>query len=118
MKRDMDLVRKILLALEEHSEADSIFELTIPDCEQEVVGYHVMLMAEGGLIQAEDVSDMTDCDWWPRRLTWAGHDFLDSARDNSIWNRAKAKIGSTIGSASFDVFKSLLVKFGSEAMDL
>jgi hypothetical protein len=41
------------------------------------------------------------------RLTWAGHEFLDAARENQIWNQAKDSIGK-IGGASLQIWMMVL----------
>lgn len=53
MKRDMDLVIKILEYLEAREEISVIRELEIPGYDQGVVAYHVCRMYEGGLLDAE-----------------------------------------------------------------
>ena len=40
-------------------------------------------------------------------LTWFGHEFLDSARQNQVWNLTKDAIGK-IGGASLDIWLALL----------
>ena len=39
------------------------------------------------------------------RLTWAGHDFLDSTRDSKIWNKAKEQVLKSGASWTFDILK-------------
>ena len=43
-------------------------------------------------------------------LTWAGHDFLDSIRDESVWSAVKKKLTAVGGSASIDVLKALVTQ--------
>ena len=38
-------------------------------------------------------------------LTWDGADFLESMRDQRVWNRAKDTMKKTVGSTTFDVVK-------------
>ena len=117
MKRDMDLVRDILLAVEEHD--DDRFrplELDIPDRPQPEVSYHVMLLADAGLIDAADLSSPNRLDWRPRRLTWAGHEFLEVARNNSIWSRAKQRVTQSTDGLAFDLLKSVLLALAKESL--
>jgi hypothetical protein len=44
---------------------------------------------EQGLIQGHDMSHMQGRDYKPRRLTAAGHDYLDTIRDPEIWRQTK-----------------------------
>jgi hypothetical protein len=81
MKRDMDLVRSILLAIEK---ADTpLNELDIPGYDDDdVIVYHVGIMTQAGLIQEAEI-DFRDSHTGVV-LTWAGHEFLDAARLSSI----------------------------------
>lgn len=106
MKRDMDLVRRILLEIEESDEWRS-GAITYEDVDDEVVSYHVMLLFEAGLIDAIDVSTNT-LRWHARSLTWHGHEFLDAARDDTRWILAKETISSKIGSLPFDILNQVL----------
>lgn len=54
MKRDMDLVRKILLALEAHPEPWDWFELKIDGHSGVEVSYHLKLISQAGLIEASE----------------------------------------------------------------
>jgi len=53
MKRDMDLCRNILLVLEECEQQGGWVDINIPEHSYEEVTFHVRLLAEAGLIDAE-----------------------------------------------------------------
>lgn len=92
MKRDMDLARSIMLALEESpgpNLVDIYMEAYVQGHTPEEISYHVMLLHEAGLIKALDMSSFGQYDWSPERLTWEGHEFLESSRDEGIWKKAK-----------------------------
>lgn len=42
------------------------------------------------------------------RLTMQGHDFLEAARNDTVWNKAK-HAATKVGGVSIDVFKDLLL---------
>ena len=107
MKRDMDLVRLILLEIEKSSEDPrSQVRLKIQNYTFEQVSYHIMIMHEADLIEAVDSSTMGSSSvWYPKRLTWYGHEFLDAARNDSIWKKAKEKASSM----NFELLKELLL---------
>ena len=84
MKRDMDLVREILITIEEGNLALDGLEY-----DQDQIYLHVELMKEHGLVEAVIVPDIDGAEHKillcsVKRLTWEGHDFLESARDESI----------------------------------
>lgn len=54
----------------------------------------------------------------PLSMTWPGHDFLDAARSESIWTRAKQHLGVNWASVPFEVLKALLVKLISQSVGL
>ena len=92
MKRDMDLIRQILNNAEardfENGEPPEAYQAqTIEEA------YQIVLMNDAGLVQADYVSEAgTPVSATIYRLTWAGHDFLDATRDDTIWKKAKETI--------------------------
>jgi len=70
MKRDPDLVREILLAIEKSDdEPMGWIDLELPDRSAVEVAYHVQLLDEAGLLVAQELSTMGGYDWKPKRLT-------------------------------------------------
>lgn len=117
MKRDMDLVRLLLLKLEETSDDPRLWiDLEIPNYTSEEVSYHIMILNEAGLIEACDLSTMGrgNSIWRPKRLTSSGHEFLDAARNESIWNKAKEKASSM----NFELLKELLLGLARQQLGL
>ena len=114
MNRDMDLARNILLQIE----AAPYNEVHLDLCGRnpDEIAYHVMLLAEAGLIEALDASGMGDFQWIPQRLTWEGHEFLDAARSETVWNRAKDLLKEKGGGTAFEVLKALLIQLAKQAV--
>ena len=56
MKRDMELVRQILLAIEAHKDMKQKIKPEIEGYSEEQIMYHVKILADAGLIEAIDVS--------------------------------------------------------------
>jgi hypothetical protein len=92
MKRDMDLIRQILANTEardfESGEPPEPYQAqTVEEA------YQIALMNDAGLVLADCTSETgTPVGATIFRLTWAGHDFLDAARDDAIWKKAKDTI--------------------------
>ena len=91
MKRDMDLIRELLLTLEnidsrinKRLHFQSYDELS--HYENEKVVYHYYLLADAGFL---DGMVMPTQAMRFSKLTWKGHDFLDSVRDPEIWSHTK-----------------------------
>ena len=118
MKRDMDLVRTILLALADSDEPLLSTDLVTDEHSRDVIGYHFLILDEAGLIMA-NVKPAGDDPYYiaaASRLTWEGNDFLDAVRDESIWKRVRSTIGKITGGASFEVFKTVASSLALDAI--
>jgi hypothetical protein len=64
----------------------------IPGYTADEIGYHAYLLVDGGLATGVDLSSFgaTSPAWQIEKLTWAGHDFLDAAREEGRWTQAMA----------------------------
>ena len=94
MKRDMELVRELLIQIEEHDSKDEInffVEEGYKFTNQEI-DYHLELMISAGLIKgsARHTSKGTVFDI--ESLTWIGHEFLDAARNDKVWEKAEKTV--------------------------
>lgn len=108
MKRDMDLIREVLLAIEERDDGDSYFSVSdLFDSYQQQYRY-CQWCEEAGLIKGANrglhVADVEP--FLPERLTFKGADFLDSVRDPKVW--AKTKAGAeAVGGLTFELLGEL-----------
>jgi Hypothetical protein (DUF2513) len=128
MKRDMDLVREILLRAEKSESSDISVPISIEGYSEEQIKYHLKLLSDTEFITPKyaefklfdwgggSTSKMVDDD--SRRLTWQAHEFLDNARDETRWNEAKKIAGQKGGSMAFDVVKGVLVQLALRAVGL
>ncbi len=119
MKRSIDLVRKILLAMNKHEDGYAPNNLEIEGYSSEEIGYHCLIMDEAGLIVALESSsiDSLTPSALPVRLTWFGHEFLDSAKNENIWNQANQVI-SKAGDVSFSVWSGVLTQVVKQNLGL
>lgn len=120
MKRDMELVRVLLLRIEQ----DETCCLQSPNIEvdgysSDEIGYNLNIMVNGGLLDARGSQAMRDKvpQFLITGITWCGHEFLDSIRNDSVWSHTKEAL-KPFGSASFDVIKSIAVAFISSKLGL
>lgn len=117
MKRDMGLIREILLAMEESNEPQGWVPLDgIPGYSDSQKSYHVYLLADAGLIEATDCSSMDGDNWKPLRLNWYGHEFLEAARNNTIWDKALSQFKEKGVGLSFDLVKALLIDLAKKEL--
>jgi hypothetical protein len=121
MKRDMDLIRSILQKV---ASCDDPYGLEhMPEIEghsTEQVSYHLKLMYDAGLIEAlaNDSFTAPYLKFNNINLTWHGQDFLDTAKDDSIWNKAKDKFLKPGVSFTFDLLKAYLTEKAKEKLGL
>lgn len=120
MKRDMDLVRKLVLALEDHPAGYAPPDVQITGYTEDQIGYHLYIMMQAGLIVGVDVTThgSTSPQVLATSLTWAGHEFADAARDSGRWNTAVELIRDKAGSATLEVLMKLLTRLISSSVGL
>lgn len=114
MKRDLDLIRKILLAIEN---ADSLcYYNGIPQLAEDIdctdlalVSFHVTLLVDNDYI---DVIDISCCgveydDYMIKRLTADGCDYLDNIRNDTVWNKTKELLSKVGGTCALELVKTI-----------
>jgi hypothetical protein len=116
MKRDMELIRTLLLRSEDDKEAVKRAE----SYSVEERAYHVQLMVDAGLVEAKVArnADGAPIGAVTTRLTWAGHDFLDAMRDDTVWKKAKEHVLKPGASWTFDLLKEWLKAQAKEKLGL
>lgn len=93
MKRDMDLIRKILFYIEEHYQAGQgyIRTVEIEGYAPEVISDHIALAYDAGLLQ--DIKPFkalrTPTTYLVGNLSNEGYDLLDKIREDTIWRKTK-----------------------------
>lgn len=120
MKRDMDLVRQLLLAVETAEVTSQLANPVIEGYDQTTVDHHVFLMWEAGLVEAIDTNTMSSGPHKraaARRLTWQGHDALEVFRNDTIWAKTKATV-ATVGGASIPMVIEVASRYVRERLGL
>jgi len=105
MRRDMNLVREILMWAENQEHGFVNENPSIEGYSEEEIGYHVHLMHQASLVNAADDTAMGDKS--PSALlsglSWLGHEFLEASKDNTIWSKAKNTVLKTTSGVTFEV---------------
>lgn len=81
MKRDLGLLRAILLHVEAGASARAL-----PGAGTECTSEHLRILTEAGFIQSSDLGNRARSILVADRLTSAGHDFLDAAPNQAVWD--------------------------------
>jgi hypothetical protein len=103
MKRDMEIVRNLLLRAEA---AEGSVSINDP-----VETYHVRIMIQAGLVEgriSEEITSDAPRHSYIHNLTWTGHDFLDAARNDTAWRTVKEKVLKPGVSWTFELLKEVL----------
>ena len=111
MKRDFDLIRQILIDVEAEKPGTPIRGFDYEGrCDAATICKHVALMINAGLLTGavSESPDMGTTTFVIHELTSSGHDFLDAARDNSIWAKAKKYVIEPVGGVGFGVLLAYL----------
>ncbi len=114
----MDLARQIMLELEEAPSFRVWVKIAPIGWSEQEVNYHIMLLAKAGLIEADDVSETESTEWVAKNLTMQGHDFLDAAKNETIWQTAKKLVQEKGGALTFDVAKAVLAQVALKQIGL
>jgi Hypothetical protein (DUF2513) len=117
MKRDMNLIRELLLTIESLPVGRSGVvavspagkNIAIDGYDATHIKYHLSLLREAGFLDCAG-RVLTDGTMAVRGLTWAGHDYVDAVRDPEIWKKTK-RGAEAAGSWTFDLVKELAKGF-------
>lgn len=117
MKRDMGLIRDLMLRLEALdfprnavlTLSGSDEELAVDGYSQDQISYHLVLIREAGFLQDANYSAVRGGISF-KAFSWEGHDFLDSVRDPDVWERTQSTMKKA-GGFSFDLVKAMAKGF-------
>ncbi|MEQ8503865.1 MAG: DUF2513 domain-containing protein [Rhodospirillales bacterium] len=113
MKRDMELVRKILIDVQ--SRTDTIPRgLIIDGYDDAVVARHAEMLVESGLLKG-NVSPRSSDTPYPtvivQELSWEGHDFVDALETEGVWKTITSKFSAgEIASMPLSILKNVGMK--------
>jgi len=112
MKRDDELIRKIILKVEELGDSPNgwIDNFGVEGASDDEVNYHVWLLGDAGYMRIRDISTLQKTYFIPCCLTAAGHDFAGSIRDDIIWTSTK-KAARESGAATLNMLGQLAKAF-------
>ncbi|MFU7528018.1 DUF2513 domain-containing protein [Qipengyuania sp. ASV99] len=116
MKRDLELIRSILLRIEDSENPWHDAEIEIDGHDQNTINFHLSLLIEAGFIQGMQKSDPNSpfgyYVHYPQ-LCWDGYEFLETIRDKEIWAKAKNGAGQ-VGSSALKLVGELAVGFAKQ----
>lgn len=107
MKRDLNLIRDILLETEKLDE-EGTYGYEIKEYSQAEINYNVWLLIDAGYLNGQ-VTDYASGGYSIRvkSMTWKGHDYLDAVRNKAIWTKVRRAVEDSFETASLDTVKHL-----------
>lgn len=122
MKRDLNLIRNILLEVESAEPEDQVrldrFEEKYADRLNEVSA-HVHLLHDAGYLKAtisQELSPAGPRQFFIQKIEWEGYEYLDAVRDDGIWAKTQEKLKSVGGATTLEIAKAVATKLVMEAM--
>lgn len=120
MRRDLGLIRKMVLTIEDAPSGWAPHPLDIEGYPRAQVGYHAWLLVDAGLARGPDTTtnDSDGPEAFISSLTWEGHEFADAARDEGRWTKAMGEVQEKGGAVTIAVLTQLLANLMKSAFGL
>ena len=120
MKLDQECVRDVLLTVEAQPYGKRLtltdIQKEIPNYSREEIAYTCLKLSEGNLLSVDTIPTgefdkvmVTGVG----NLSFKGHEFLNTVRDEKVWSRTK-EIAQKTGNFSLDILKTIAVKIAQE----
>ena len=110
MTRDMELVRKIMLAVAATERPLDSVMVRIANYSPDQIGEHIRLLHEARLLDGSPtLGPDRRLRWHELRLTWWGHDFIECARNETIWRMTNEVLGPECAAASLETWRKTLL---------
>jgi hypothetical protein len=119
MKRDLELIRKMILAIEDAPSGWAPV-LKFEGYTDAQFGYHAYLLLDAGFARGQDASTIggEGPEGFISSLTWAGHEFAEAARDETRWRKALGIVQEKGGTVTIGVLTQLLVSLMKGALGI
>lgn len=110
MKRDLNLIRSILLDIQAAPAGQAIQGFTYDGKEQPEILEHVQLLLDADFIDGHvttgNMNEPVACLIF--RMKWSGQEFLAKAKNDTLWKKVLAQAEEKGGSTSIAVINALL----------
>ncbi len=125
MKLNHDCVRKLMLILEDNLEIGDIIDastISIDDFSESEILYSALKLHEANYISGKVINDLSDNNnILINGITWEGHKFLDTIRDNKVWSHTKtvlSKVSSSSITFASTVASQVLTNLISQSLGM
>ena len=79
----------VMLAVEKSKDPYELVDPKFEGHNETEISYHIALLDDAGLLHGQDRSAIGVFRWSAGALTWAGHEFVEAIRDESVWKEAR-----------------------------
>jgi hypothetical protein len=117
MKQDYSLIRLILAEIEGFETYLDGHEIKIDGYTADEINYQLLILSESGLIQAFAEKADDQVQYYPTRLTWEGHEFYNSIRDDERWSYIHKTL-SAIGGFAYPIIHQLAIAYIKQKIGL
>ena len=124
MKRDMNLIRELLLRLEESKAELYVSTLRVDGYSDEEIGYNAYLLIDGRLAEGKkstkinQAADVLPVAQTLTNLTWDGHDFLNSIKNDTVWNNTLNYLKEKSGNVPSNLIPPIAALFAKQYFGL
>ena len=118
MQRNWEIIREILLKLEESNKANPFINAnSFNGFDEQEVAYNMRLLSEAGYIEAK-IQNLNDGSGrigiaLATKMTNSGHNLLDTIRNETVWRKIKDKFSTSGIDMTFD----LVIAAGKKIME-
>lgn len=109
MKRDMELIRMVMLEAEKSKDPYELIDPKFEGHSETEISYHIALLDDAGLLHGQDRSAIGVFRWSAGMLTWAGHEFVEAVRDDDVWKEALAITAKSGNGTVFELLNKALM---------
>jgi hypothetical protein len=119
MKRDLELIRQLMLAIELRDTRFGAESIEIDGYDSSQINYHLELMIEAKLVDGIVINQTFNrFAIIIEKLSWEGCNFLDDARNESVWQKTMEIVKDKGGSVSVGVLIQLLASVAKQLVGL
>ena len=118
MKRDMELIRELMLEVESQDRDFNYQATRDKGYNDSQINYHLELLIEAELVEGQIIRTYGGSSYMIKKLSWSGHEFLDSARNESVWKDTMKTVKEKGGSVAVGILTQLLTSAAKQQFGL
>ena len=115
MKKDIELIRKMLIVFEENDDEYYYIAndrpLKIEQYTEREIAYNLKIMFGDGLLEGDKYIPGLEIVEVVAKPSSKGHDFVTMSKDEGLWNSFKRKTGEKIHAMSIDMIINSLTNY-------